>query len=153
MELTFLASLPSYPLLFILSFLAATVLPLGSEWLLVFMVVDGFELWPVVLTATTGNVLGAATTMLLGIWGSEWTSKTLLRINESQLQKVTITYQRYGSWSLLLSWVPLIGDVLCFVAGVFRVNWLRFTILVAIGKFARYCLVAYLALQGSKWSF
>lgn len=142
----FLAPLaPSLPLLFLISFLAATVLPLGSEWLLVLMIAQGFPPTETVIAASFGNYIGSCTTFIIGKYGSTFISKKFLRISSGQLTRSQKMYQKYGAWSLLLSWLPIIGDPLCLVAGIFKVHWLRFSMLVFIGKFCRYATVAYLA--------
>lgn len=143
-----LAQTPGYPLLFVLSFFAATVLPLGSEWLVVVMVLQGFSVQDIVITATSGNYLGACTTFILGVWGANFLIHSLLRIDEHQLEKAQRLYEKYGSWSLLLSWLPVVGDPLCLVAGAFRVSFLRFSLLVFAGKFTRYACLAILTRQG-----
>ncbi len=135
-------SFPGYPALFLLSFLAATVLPLGSEWMLVLMIVKGFSPTYCVLIATAGNYFGACTTYLIGWWGSEYVPRRILRMNDRQVERAKGHYEKYGSWSLLFSWVPIIGDPLCLVAGIFRVHFVRFSVLVFSGKFARYALLA-----------
>jgi len=140
---------PGYPVLFLLSFLAATVLPIGSEWLLIVMVIKGFSPEYCVLTASIGNYLGACTNLLIGMWGSDFCIKKILRIDEEQLQKAERLYNKYGAWSLLLSWLPVVGDPLCIVAGVFKVHFIRFTVLVYIGKFCRYATLAFLTLQAT----
>jgi membrane protein YqaA with SNARE-associated domain len=138
---------PSYPLLFLLSFLAATILPIGSEWLLIVMVVKGFSPEYSVLTASFGNYLGACTTLLIGIWGSDFCIRKVLRIDDTQLTRAKRLYGKYGTWSLLFSWLPIVGDPLCLIAGIFRVNFFRFSILVYVGKFFRYAILALLALN------
>jgi len=147
--LSTLSIAPSLPLLFVLSFLAATLLPIGSEWLLVVMILQGFPARDVVLTATLGNYLGACTTYVIGIWGSDFFIRRILRIDESQLQKAQNLYGKYGSWSLFLSWLPVIGDPLCLLAGIFRIRIIRFSVLVFVGKFFRYAILAFLAHQGT----
>lgn len=139
---------PGYELLFLLSFLAATLLPLGSEWLLVVMIIQGFEPVQSVIVATCGNTAGACTTYLIGIWGSNFVIRRLLRLDEKTIARASVLYDRWGSWSLLLSWIPVIGDPLCLVAGIFRVAFGRFCLLVFVGKFCRYATVALLALAG-----
>ncbi len=133
--------------LFIISFLAATVLPLGSEWLVVTLLLQGHQLEAVVMVATIGNFLGACTTYGIGFWGSSWLTKKVLRIDEARLAKATLFYQKYGSWSLLLSWVPIIGDPLCLVSGSLRCNFLLFSLLTFIGKLARYSVLAVLTVN------
>ena len=133
--------------LFVLSFLAATVLPLGSEWLLVLLLVDGAEPLTLVGVATVGNTLGACTTYAIGIYGGPWVIKRLLRIDTEQEKKAERYYARYGSWSLLLSWMPFIGDPICLVGGILRIGFGRFLVLVSSGKFLRYATVACLTVQ------
>lgn len=139
----------SYPALFAVSFLAATILPLGSEWLLVAMVLQQFNPVSAVTVATAGNYLGALTTYLLGLLGSEFLVRNIFRIDANQQHKAERFYQRYGSWSLLLSWLPVVGDPLCLVGGILKVPFARFSLLVLAGKSARYAVVAYLTIQGS----
>lgn len=144
-----LQSAPGLPLLFFLAFLAATVLPIGSEWLLVVLVAKGNQPLEAIAVATTGNVLGACTTYLLGLWGSDFCRSKLLRISAKNLASAEHYYQKFGPYSLLLSWLPIIGDPLCFVAGIFRVRFLLFLAPVFIGKFSRYATLAFLTLQGT----
>lgn len=134
--------------LFILSFLAATVLPLGSEWFLIVLLLNAFDPVTAVTIASTGNFLGACTTYLLGQWGSVFCQKSLLRIKDDQLERARKFYKKYGMWSLLLSWVPIIGDPLCFLAGIFKTPFLSFAALVFFGKASRYAALAYLTLYG-----
>jgi len=135
--------------LFLVSFLASTVLPLGSEWLLVAVILQTHEPWPAVVVATFGNSLGALTTYLLGLWGGEWFITKILRVSASERQRAEGFFQRYGSWSLLLTWVPVIGDPLCLVAGALRTRLARFLALMVAGKLARYAAVAWLVLAAS----
>lgn len=130
------------PALFLLSFLASTIFPLGSEWLVVTLIVKDFQPEYVVAVATLGNYLGACTTYLIGLWGTVFIVEKLLRIDECSLVRAKMLYQRYGSWSLLFSWLPVIGDPLCFVGGALRIQFIRFSLLVFTGKLARYSVVA-----------
>ncbi len=133
------------PALFLLSFLAATLIPLGSEWLLLTLIIQGFSPMQVVAVATFGNVLGAFVTYGIGIWGSDFFMRKLLRVEEKQSAKAIAMYQRYGTFSLLFAWLPIIGDPLCLAAGILRVQPLLFLVLVSIGKFGRYAFIAMLA--------
>jgi len=147
-SLSLLSADPGFGMLFILSFLAATLLPLGSEWLLVLLILRGFNPAEAVIVATCGNSLGACTTYLIGIWGSDFLIRRILRLDEQTVTRATALYHRWGNWSLLLSWLPVIGDPLCLVAGVFRTGFCRFGLLVFVGKFCRYATVALLAQAG-----
>lgn len=137
-----------YPSLFLLSLLASTLLPLGSEWLLVAMIAQRHDPLTVVLVATAGNCLGACTSYAIGIYGGSFLAEKLLRIDAPAREKAQRFFQRYGSWSLLLSWLPVVGDPLCLAGGLMRVPFARFSVLVATGKIARYALVAWLTLKG-----
>jgi len=136
------------PALFILSFLASTMLPLGSEWLLVALLVQKHEPMLTVLIATVGNYLGACTSYAIGLYGGDFLIKKLLRIGDAERSRAERFFSRYGSWSLLLSWLPVIGDPLCLAGGILKIPFTRFSILVATGKALRYSAVAWLTLKG-----
>ncbi len=118
--------------LFISSLLAATLLPGGSEAAL-FAVLKAYPetLWIALLLATIGNTLGGMVTLVMG-----W-----LLPRTRQLKHVE-KLRRYGTPALLLAWVPLIGDALCLAAGWLRLNWWQAALFMAIGKFARYAVIA-----------
>ena len=137
------------PALFALSFLAATVIPLGSEWLLVSLILQGQGAVPVVTVATIGNFLGACTTYGIGYLGAYFITHKILRISELETGKAMKIYSRYGSWSLLFSWVPIVGDPLCLVAGSLKLHPLVFSIFVFSGKLARYWLLAQITMIGA----
>lgn len=133
---------PGYLSLFFMSFLASTLLPLGSEWLLVMMLASGYDPVMSVAVASTGNYLGAVMTYLIGIWGGHWLIEKVLRVSTPQQERARSYYQRFGVYSLLFSWLPLVGDPLCLVGGMLRVNFGLFSLLVAAGKLARYVVTA-----------
>ena len=135
------------PALFVTSFLAATILPLGSEWLLVALVVQGADVEAAVAAATLGNYLGACTTFAIGFWGADVIRRKVMRIDDRMVEKARGVYRKYGAWSLLFSWLPIIGDPLCLIGGALRMQFLPFSILVISGKLARYMFVAYISLQ------
>ena len=118
------------------SFLAATLLPGGSELALYGVLKLHPETkWTAIGVATLGNTLGALTSYVIGRVIPR--SKPLPRLD---------LVQRYGAPILLLSWVPLIGDPLCVAAGWLRINAATATLFIAVGKFARYVAVAAIAL-------
>ncbi|ANQ83569.1 hypothetical protein dqs_0493 [Azoarcus olearius] len=120
--------------LFISALLAATVLPGGSEAAFAALLLASPQLlWPALAAATLGNTLGGMSTYLLG---------RLLPRKEVPPRLALV--RRYGSLSLLLSWVPLIGDALCAGAGLLRLPWLPCLLWMAIGKGARYAAIAWL---------
>ena len=130
--------------LFILAFLAATVFPVASEAGLAALILAGADPFGCVAVATAGNTLGAVTTWALGRWGSKPFLARLLRLPDADRERARRVFARYGSWSLLLAWAPVIGDPLCAVAGLFGLPLARFLPPVLIGKFARYAGLAYL---------
>lgn len=140
---------PGYIALFFMSLLASTLLPLGSEWLLVMMLVSGYDPVSTVATATVGNYLGALVTYLIGIAGGAWLIENVMRVSPQQLDRANSYYRRFGVYSLLFSWLPIIGDPLCLAGGVLRTNFWMFSLLVALGKLARYAVTAVITLTAT----
>lgn len=137
-----------YPALFALSFLASTLIPLGSEWLLVAMLLNRQDPFATVAVATVGNTLGAVTTWAIGLYGSPLLIRRVLRIDAAAEASAARFYGRYGLWSLLFSWLPVVGDPLCLVGGLLKVGLGRFVLLVFAGKLARYATLAWLTGEG-----
>lgn len=137
---------PGYTSLFFMSFLASTLLPLGSEWLLVMMLAGGYDPMSTVAIATVGNYLGAALTYLIGIGGGGWLIEKVMRVSPQQRERARQYYRRYGAFSLFFSWLPIVGDPLCLVGGMLRINFGLFTLLVASGKLVRYVVTAWITL-------
>ena len=133
--------------LFIAAFLAATILPLSSEIVLSTLLLGGFSPTSVILTATAGNVLGSLVNYALGYWLSLELVKRWLKMSEAEFQKAEQRYRKYGLFSLLFAWLPIIGDPLTVIAGILRVRLLWFVILVTLGKLLRYIVTSYLVLQ------
>lgn len=140
---------PGYLSLFLLSLLASTLLPLGSEWLLITMLAGGFEPVSTIAVASIGNYLGATVTYLIGLWGGSWLIEKVLRVSAQQQERAHRFYQKFGVYSLFFSWLPVIGDPLCLVGGLLRVNFVTFTLLVASGKLLRYVVVAWITLKAT----
>jgi membrane protein YqaA with SNARE-associated domain len=136
-----------YPALLLLSFLASTLLPLGSEWLLAVLVINHFDPSLVVSVAALGNTAGAVTTYAIGLWGGPYLVRRVLRISRDSQLRAERYFNRYGSWALLFSWLPLLGDPLCLASGVLKTGFWRFVLLVALGKSLRYLVVAKLVMQ------
>jgi membrane protein YqaA with SNARE-associated domain len=101
------------PALFGISFLAATVLPIASEWLLAALVIRQGTLAAPVVVATLGNTLGAVTTWGVGFWGGAVILHRWLGISPADRARAENWYGRWGSWSLLMAWMPVVGDPLC----------------------------------------
>lgn len=132
----------SYVGLFIAAFGAATLLPMQSEAVLVGMLLSGhYVVATLLLVVTVGNVLGSLVNWLLGRSVERFRHKRWFPVSEAQLEKAQRFYLRYGRWSLLLSWVPIIGDPLTMVAGVMREPLWSFLLIVTLAKGARYLLL------------
>lgn len=128
---------------FISAFLAATILPAQSEAVLGVQISLSPQdtVWLVIL-ASAGNVLGATVNWGLGRYAHSFRTRRWFPANSSQLDRAERAYRRYGRYSLLLSWVPVIGDPLTVIAGLMREPILSFLVIVSIAKTARYILLA-----------
>ena len=128
--------------LFISAFLAATILPFSSEAVLaVFYTGNPHDAWLLWSVATAGNTLGGLLNWALGRYCLAWQDRRWFPFKAEQLAKAQRWFDRYGKWSLLLAWLPVIGDPITFAAGILRVRIGLFIILVAVGKGARYAAV------------
>jgi len=137
----------SYLGLFLAAFGAATLLPMQSEAVLAGMLLSGAYAPLVLLSvATVGNVLGSVANWGLGRGIERFRHKRWFPVSEAKLEKAQQAYQRYGYWSLLLSWVPLIGDPLTVVAGAMREPLWRLVLVVTLAKGGRYGLLAVMIL-------
>jgi len=134
--------------LFTAAFVAATIIPAQSEAVLAALLLAGNH--PVALllvVATVGNVLGSAVNWALGRGIEKFRDRRWFPADAEALERAQGWYQRYGRWSLLLSWAPFIGDPLTIMAGVLREPFWSFLLLVTIAKLARYLVLAAIVLQ------
>ena len=128
--------------LFLTAFGAATLLPLQSEAVLAGLLLHGE--YPAVLlliVATTGNVLGATVNWWLGRYIEHWRYRSWFPVSGSTLDRAQASYHRYGRWSLLLSWAPIIGDPLTVAAGIMKEPFWSFLLLVTVAKAGRYLVL------------
>ncbi len=135
----------SYFVVFISGFLAATFLPIYSEAVYLFYLPKEPHPMLLTLSAGVGNTLGSLVNYYLGLLGEHYLRK---RVDPKRLQKAEKIFSKWGGWSLLLSWAPIIGDPITFVAGLLAYDIKRFIILVFIAKFGRY-LALYLGYLGT----
>ena len=134
-----------YLSLFFISFLAATILPFSSELTLAGLITtSNYDNVSLLIVASFGNVLGSVVNWVLGFYSRNLTIKKWFPFKETQIERSSKWFNKFGRWSLLFTWVPILGDPLTLVAGLLRVRFLDFIILVAIGKVSRYLLVFYL---------
>ncbi len=128
--------------LFLGSFLASTVLPFSSDALLIASLVSGGDVYIVVTVATLGNFLGGLTTYYVGYLGRwEWIER-YLRVSHEQLERQSKYIQKYGALIALMSWVPILGDVVTVALGFYRVNFITSSIYMFIGRAARFIIWA-----------
>ncbi len=131
-----------YLSLFTSCFLSATLIPFASELGLAAAIASGYDPIISVIVATIGNSLGGLTNYLLGRLGNpNWLKKS--KLNSDKLQKYSHYISQYGSYSALLSWVPIIGDPLLLVLGYLRVSIISVSVFMVIGKLLRYCVIAW----------
>ena len=132
-----------YAGLFASAFLAATILPAQSELgLAALLSMGALPAFWLIAVASIGNILGAVVNWVLGRKFEQLKSKKWFPATGSQLERAANWFQRFGVWSLLFSWMPIIGDPITLAAGVFGVRFCLFLLLVAIAKTVRYLTIA-----------
>ncbi len=125
--------------------MVATIVPFGSEvYFATLLSLGKYNNFLLLVSASVGNVLGSVFNWGCGYYINYFIKKPWFPIKQDKIQKGTVIFNKYGKWSLLLSWVPFIGDPITFVAGTLRFSFIPFIILVSIGKIGRY-LVIYLS--------
>jgi len=136
----------AYVSLFFTALIAATLFPLSSEALLATLLYQDYSPWLLWLIATTGNSLGSCINWYLGKQCLHWQHKPWFPIKHEPLARAQTHFQRYGIFSLLFAWLPIVGDPLTFVAGVLRVNFWLFLGFVVTGKALRYGVIIIITL-------
>jgi len=137
-----LSDFAAYGGLFLAALAAATILPMQSEAVLVGLVLADYSPWLLVAVASVGTVLGSVVNWLLGRGIERFRDRSWFPVSEAALMRAERWYRGYGKWSLLLSWVPVIGDPLTVIAGVLREPFSVFLLFVAIAKTGRYFVLA-----------
>ncbi len=142
-----MAGLAGYLGLFLAALGSASLLPLQSEALLVgLLLADAHALWALLTVATVGNVLGAVVNWAIGRGLERYAHRRWFPVSAPRLAQAQQFYRRTGRWSLLLSWVPVIGDPLTLVAGILREPLWPFLCLVTLAKGGRYLVLSALVL-------
>lgn len=130
----------TYLILFISAFVSATLIPFGSEALLIYDIKEGFNIPLLLFVATLGNSLGSIVNYFLGLKGEEYLIKKKL-LKEKSILKTKKYFDKYGAFCILFSWLPIIGDPITFIAGILKFNLKLFILLVVIAKFLRYFVI------------
>jgi membrane protein YqaA with SNARE-associated domain len=139
-----------YGALFISAFLAATILPVSSEVVLAGLIVSGRGDPALLLAvATLGNTLGSVVNWILGRGIDTLRTRRWFPVTPERYEQASRTFRRFGEWTLLFAWLPVVGDAFTIAAGAARVNLAVFVVLVAIGKAARYTVIV----AGGLWMF
>jgi len=126
--------------------MVATIVPFGSEvYFATLLSLGKYNNFLLLISASVGNVLGSVFNWVCGYYINYFIKKSWFPIKQDKIKKGTELFNKYGKWSLLLSWVPFIGDPITFVAGTLRFSFIPFIILVSIGKVGRY-LVIYISI-------
>ena len=127
--------------LFAVCFLAATLIPLGSEIFVTTMVLSGYNPWIIFTIATIGNTLGSIINYYVGKYGTDFIFSRYIRVAPEKRRNMERLYLKWGSPALFFAWVPIIGDPLTVVAGGFNLKFYVFTFWVILGKAFRYALI------------
>lgn len=144
-----MTDLALYAGLFMAAFLAATLLPMQSEAALVALLLTGDHApWLLLTVASVGNVLGSGVNWLLGRGIERFRDKRWFPASPAALERARGWYRRYGRWSLLLSWMPVVGDPLTVMAGVMREPLPVFLLLVSLAKVGRYLVLMAVVMNG-----
>ncbi|MEO5756880.1 MAG: YqaA family protein [Mesorhizobium sp.] len=138
-----------YGALFISAFLAATILPVSSEVVLAGLIVSGRgDPWLLLAVATLGNTLGSVVNWILGRGIGTLRTRRWFPVTRERYEQASRTFRRFGEWTLLFAWLPVVGDAFTIAAGAARVNLCVFIALVALGKAARYAVI----IAGGLWA-
>ena len=130
--------------LLLITFLAATLLPLASELSVGALILAGQNPWLTLAVASFGNTAGSLVNWWLGGYLLKYQDANWFPVSREQLTRAQQHFQRFGVWSLLFAWLPLVGDPLTFAAGILRVRLAVFLLLAGTGKCARYAVIIFL---------
>ena len=141
-----MAELSIYGWMFFTALVAGTFLPFlpaSSELVLTgLLAARQGDVSSLIVAATVGNVLGAIINFFVGRYVSDLAGRRWFPVTEQQMERASTHFQRYGVWILLMTWLPVLGDVISVVAGLLRTDFKLFLVLMSIGKFVRYVVIA-----------
>ncbi|RLG14453.1 MAG: DedA family protein [Candidatus Nanohalarchaeota archaeon] len=127
---------------FVVSFLASTILPFGSEPLVAgYTHKEILDVFTLLMVATFGNFFGSLANYYVGRLGHKTVFSKIVKIDEKKLKKAKILFDKYGNPVLFFSWVPVIGDAMTFFAGLVKSDLKAFAFFVFAGKLFRYAII------------
>lgn len=132
-----------YLTLFFSALISATLFPLGSEALLIYDIKEGYDVTLLLIFATLGNSLGSIINYYMGLKGEEYLIEKKF-LKEKHIIFGKKYFDKYGFITILLSWLPIVGDTFTFVAGILKYDIKKFTILVVISKLSRYLFIVWI---------
>ena len=132
-----------YLTLFFSALISATLFPLGSEALLIYDIKEGYDVTLLLIFATIGNSLGSIINYYMGLKGEEYLIEKKL-LKEKHIIFGKKYFDKYGFITILLSWLPIVGDTFTCVAGILKYDIKKFTILVVISKLSRYLFIVWI---------
>lgn len=130
-----------YLSIFLMAFLAATILPAQSEFVVAGAQQMGYNIWAIWWLASIGNTLGSVVNYILGRFLVQYQDRRWFPFKPKSLERGHRWFERFGKWSLLMAWAPFIGDPLTFIAGMLRLTFWQFLILVFVSKSGRYAIL------------
>lgn len=136
-----------YLSLFFSSFLAATVLPLTADGVVVYMALNSYNTIATIAIATAGSFLGSCTMYFLGLYGRRKILEKYLDLDNAKMRRTEQEFKKYGAPVFFFSWVPVIGDAFVAMGGILKVDFLTFSIYAFLGKAVKYTILAYVALS------
>jgi len=136
----------AYLIMFITAFSSATLIPMGSEAVLLYNLSQNYDFVLMFSLAVIGNTLGAFVNYYLGYKGEEYLKRKKY-LKEQTIIKHKHTFNKYGAFALLLAWVPILGDGLTFVAGMLKYSLIKFSVYVFLSKLFRYAVIVIIYYQ------
>ena len=140
-DLTEWAVTLGYPGVFLVSFIASTLLPFSNEVVVAAMPALGYDIWWTAVWATAGGYLGSLVNYLVGLRGTDFVFSRWITIKPERWEQAEKIFNRWGNWALFFVWLPVVGDPLAIVAGAFKIDWRLFTFWVITGKFLRFIVL------------
>jgi membrane protein YqaA with SNARE-associated domain len=131
--------------IFLISFLASSIFPLSSEPFVALMVYLDYNILLILVFATIGNFLGSLSNYYFGLLGDKFFLSKYIKEDNKYRLKAEKIFNRFASWALFFSWIPIVGDLFCVYAGTIKYNLKRFSVIVFLGKLIRFIIVLFVS--------